>query len=89
MARAFVEAARHVIDAMLIEGERIRQTQSPPPRDYVADAPLSRAAPPGGWIAHDELRAATQRMSEALAAEKWTEGVIAAVRIFTLIGGGL
>ncbi|QOJ15657.1 MAG: hypothetical protein HRU75_13845 [Planctomycetia bacterium] len=87
-ARRFVEAARHVVDALLIEAERVRQTQTPAPLDYSGSAGLNRAAPVGGWIATDELRAATQRMSEALAAEKWREGFTAAVAALVMIGGG-
>lgn len=84
----FVEAARHVVDALLIEAERVRQTQTPAPLDYSGDAGLRREAPAGGWISVDELRAATQRMSEALAAEKWREGFTAAVAAMVMIGGG-
>jgi len=84
-ARAFVTAARNIIDALLIEAHRIQQVQTPAPRDYAAGG-LPRTAPPGGWIADDELRTATQRMSEALAMEKWTEGVLAALRALNLIG---
>ena len=46
-ARAFVTAARHVIDALLIEAERIEQTQTPTPTDYCR-AQLPRNAPAGG-----------------------------------------
>lgn len=84
-ARAFVSAARNIIDALLIEARRIQQVQTPAPRDYTAGG-LPRTAPAGGWIADDELRAATQQMSEALALEKWTEGVLAALRALNLIG---
>ncbi|MBK8913585.1 MAG: hypothetical protein IPM64_03120 [Phycisphaerales bacterium] len=87
-ARRFVEAARHVVDALLIEAERVRQVQTPAPLDYAGSAGLSRQSPPGGWISSDELRAATQRMSEALAAEKWREGFVAAIAAIALIGGG-
>lgn len=85
-ARAFVTAARHVIDALLIEGRRVQQTQTPGPRDYEA-AELSRAAPPGGWLTQAELGDTARRLAEAIAAEKWTDGVIFAVRLLGLIGG--
>jgi hypothetical protein len=85
-ARAFVTAARHVIDALLIEADRQRQAQAPPERDY-NDTKLSRETAPGGWLSHDELRAAVRRMSEAIAAEKWTDGVVATLRVIALIGG--
>jgi hypothetical protein len=84
-ARAFVTAARSVIDALMIEGQRVRQTQAPPPRDY-AGAALSRETPPGGWISDDELRSASQRMNEAIAAEKWSDGVLFALRALSALG---
>ncbi len=87
-ARSFVVAARHVIDALLIEGQRVRQTRTPAPRDY-ASAGLDRSAPGGGWIGDDELRATSQRLTEAIAAEKWTEGVLFAIRALSALGVGL
>ncbi|TWT45608.1 hypothetical protein RAS1_20360 [Phycisphaerae bacterium RAS1] len=84
-ARAFVTAAANVIDAMLIEAERIEQTQTPGTRDYNA-ANLSRAAPSGGWISQIELRATARKMSEAIAAEKWVEGVVFAVKALAAVG---
>lgn len=85
-ALAFVAAARNVIDALLIENERSAQAQSPEPRDY-RTAGLDRSAPAAGWISDQELRRATQQMSEALAAERWTEGALFAIRALVLIGG--
>jgi hypothetical protein len=85
-ARAFVQAARHLIDAMLIEGRRIEQTHTPRPRDYSA-ATLSREAPAGGWLSDAELHETTRRFAEAVAAEKWTDGVVFALRVFALLGG--
>ncbi len=87
-ARAFVTAARHVIDALLIEGERVRRMHTPGPRDY-ARADLPRDTPAGGWLDDAELRDVTRRLSEALAAERWTDGLLCAIRVFALIGGGL
>lgn len=84
-ARAFVEATRHLIDAVMIEGARVRQAQSPGAMDYES-AGLSRASAAGGWISDDELRGAVQRMSEAIAREKWTEGVMAALKVLVLMG---
>lgn len=84
-ARAFVHAARNVIDAMLIEAARVEQTQTPEKRDYDS-AELSRSAPAGGWMSHTELRQATQNMAEAIAAEKWTEGVAFAVQVLAQLG---
>lgn len=80
-ARAFVSAARHVIDAMLIEAERVQETQTPPVRQY-GEATLSREAPAGGWISHEELRSAARKLAEAIAAERWTDGALAAIRLF-------
>lgn len=84
-ARAFVTAARHVIDALLIESQRVRQAQAPPARDYQGSG-LSREGPPGGWLSHDELRSAAQRLGEAIAAEKWTDGFVVALRVLMAAG---
>jgi hypothetical protein len=87
-ARAFVTAARHVIDALLIEAERVRKTQTPEPRDYNS-ASLSREAAPGGWISPEELRDTARRLAEAISAEKWVDGVVFAVQIIAACGGTL
>jgi len=85
-ARAFVAAARHVIDAMLVEGERLREMQTPAACDYER-AGLRRDTPAGGWVSHDELRETARRLGEAVAAEKWTEGLVEAVRMLSAVGG--
>jgi hypothetical protein len=87
-ARAFVTAARRMIDALLIEAERVRAAQSPTDRDYDAGE-LSRATPAGGWLPHEELREAARRMGEAIAAEKWTEGLLTALKLLFVFGGML
>ncbi len=87
-AQAFVHAARQVIDALLIEGERIRQTQTPAPRDYET-AGLPRDTPGGGWLGQEELRDAAQRTAEAVALEKWADGVLFAIKALVAIGGVL
>jgi hypothetical protein len=84
-ARAFVTAARHVIDALLIESARAEQTRTPAERDYES-ATLSRTAPAGGWLAHGELRQTAQRLAEAIAAEKWTDGMMFALRVLAQLG---
>lgn len=83
-ARAFVVAARRVIDAMLVEGRRVEQARGPAAHDY-ASAGLSRAAPAGGWLSDAELDAAVQRMGEAIAAEKWVDGALFAIRVLSAI----
>lgn len=87
-ARAFVTAARHVLEALLIEAERIGETQTPTARDYDS-AELPRSAPAGGWLSTEELRGTAQRLAEAVAAEKWTDGLICAIRLFNVMGGVL
>lgn len=87
-ARSFVRAARHVVDALLIEAERIGETQTPAARDY-DNAELPRSAPAGGWLSAEELRGTAQRLAEAVAAEKWTDGLICAFRLFNVMGGVL
>lgn len=84
-ARSFVRAARHLLNAMMIEGQQMRAVQTPGTRDYVTGT-LSREAPAGGWLSHEELRNTTQRLNEAIAAEKWVEGVFVALRAVSMLG---
>lgn len=84
-ARAMVEAMGRVFDALVIEAERIEQTQTPPQRDYNS-ATLSREAPGYGWISDSELRRTAQHISEAIAQEKWIEGFTVAVRWLQILG---
>lgn len=84
-ARAFVSAARHVIDALLIEAERIRQVQTPGHTDYNA-AGLPRDTPGGGWLSVEELRDNARRLAEAIAAEKWTDGFLVAIKLIAALG---
>jgi hypothetical protein len=85
-ARAFVGAARHVLDALLLEAARAEEMQTPGPRDY-ENAELSRATPAGGWLSHAELRKTTQEMTEAIAAEKWVDGVAFAIQLLSRFAG--
>lgn len=88
-ARDFVAAVKRIIDEMLIQPPRVEPAQPPQPRDYntatFGNGATPGAAPPGGWISDSELRSATQRMNEAIAAEKWTEGFLAAVQLLLLL----
>lgn len=84
-ARALVESAGRVFDALVIESERIQEEPGPALRDYPS-AELSREAPQGGWISDSALRRAAQDISEAIAKEKWTEGFITAVRWMRVLG---
>lgn len=84
-AQAFVSAARHVIDALLIEARRVQAQQPPAARDY-RGAALPRESPAGGWLAHEELALTAQRMAEAIAAERWVDGALFAVRMLAMLG---
>lgn len=84
-AQAFVRATRNLFDAMLVEAERVQSTATPQPRDYQA-AGLSREMPAGGWLSYEELHAVTRKLTESLAAEKWLDGVMFAVRTLALLG---
>lgn len=84
--RAFVNAARRVIDAMLIEKNRIAETRTPAPRDYES-ATSARETPSGGWISQDELRQTARELAEAIAVENWVDGAASAIRLLGGIGG--
>lgn len=84
-ARAFVEPARNVVAALLIEAEQVQAQQTPPPHDY-RSAELSRESPAGGWLAPSELRRMAQELAEAVAAERWVDGFVTAVRVLSGLG---
>jgi hypothetical protein len=85
-ARAFVSAARHVIDAAMLEAERVNRAMTPPARDY-ASSTLDRSTPAGGWITPEELREAARQVGEAMADERWNEGIGAVLKSLALIWG--
>ncbi len=85
-ARAFVHAARNVIDALLIEAEQVREVQTPVGRDY-NQAGLPRDTAPGGWLSQEEIRRTAQQLAEAVAAEKWCDGVLFTLRLLQMLGG--
>jgi hypothetical protein len=84
----FVASVKLMIDTMLIQPARAEPAQPPQPRDYntatFGNLASPGATPPGGWISDNELRSASQRMNEAIAAEKWTEGFVAAMQLLLL-----
>jgi hypothetical protein len=55
-------------------------------RSYNEGPALRRDAPGGGWLSEEELRETSQKMMEAVALEKWTDGVIFAVRALSALG---
>ena len=85
-ARQFVQATQNVLDAMLLESAKAGTQAEPEVRDY-RNASLARGGPKGGWLSHEELRATTQKMAEAIAAEKWVDGMLVAIRLLTRVGG--
>lgn len=87
-ARAFVTAVRNVVDALLIEAQQLEQQQTPEKVDY-RTAELPREAPAEGWLTTGELRNTVQKLSEAIAVEKWMDGVRFALQTLSKIGGGL
>lgn len=87
-ARAFVHAARNVIDALLLETEEVRSVQTPAARDY-NQAQLPRDTAPGGWLSHEEICNTAQRLAEAVAAEKWCDGVLFTLQLLQTLGGAL
>lgn len=85
-ARAFISAARHMLDALLLEAARAEDVCAPAAQDYENES-LSRATPPGGWLSHEELRKTTQEIVEAVAAEKWADGVACTIQLLSRFVG--
>ena len=85
-AQSFVSATRRLLEVLLVEGQRVSAAQVPGKRDYNTTE-IDRGGPASGWLSRDELRAASTEMAEAIAAEKWTEGVMVALRAVKFVGG--
>ena len=47
---------------------------------------MSRESAAGGWISNAELTETTRKLAEAIAAEKWVDGVVFAARVIALLG---
>jgi hypothetical protein len=58
------------------------------PLDYNT-ATLPADVPAGGWLSPTELRRTSQELTEAIAAEKWVDGCVCALRALSAIGGAL
>jgi len=84
-AQAFVTAARHLIDALLRERAAVEAVRTPAVRDY-ASAALPRSTPAGGWLSHEEIAQTAGRLAEAIAAEKWADGALLALRLLWGLG---
>jgi len=89
--KLFIQIVREIVD-------RVAQTPAALPTvdpaagtiDY-ATAPAidTSAGPPGGWLTKDDVRVASAKMIEAVAAEKWTDGFVFAVKLFVAAGGAI
>jgi hypothetical protein len=87
-ARAFVTATWSVIQAVRAELDESAQRRTPAGRDY-RERSLSRTAPAGGWLTDEELCKTAEALAEAIAAEKWTDGLITALKLLSALGGVL
>lgn len=78
--QSFTRAALDVIQVVLNEAEKRAATATPDKVDY-AHADHDWSAPAGGWLTPDEIRTAITEITEAIAAEKWFDGFVAAVKM--------
>lgn len=83
-AKHFVTAAFNVIKAALIVREQEREARTPGTVDY-GSAELDRSTPADGWITDETLLSYQQRMTEAIAAEKWMDGFIFAIQLISVL----
>jgi hypothetical protein len=82
--QSFVHAARLAVEAIINEADQVAKAATPAATDY-ATADHDRSSPAGGWILPDELRNANTAMVEAIAAEKWVDGFVTAVKAMALV----
>jgi len=85
-ARAFVTAAWSILQALRVELEQSAERRTPPVRNY-NERELSRTAPAGGWLTDEELCQTVDALAEAIAAEKWTDGLITTLKVLSALGG--
>lgn len=79
-----VTVVKRYIDDALVDDIKIQPQESPNRLDY-NKAGIELVAPPNGWISMSELEAYNQKMTEAIANEKWTEGFILAMQIVAMV----
>jgi hypothetical protein len=82
--QSFVHAARLTVEAIIGEADKAAAAQTPGTTDY-RTATHDRSAPAGGWIVPDEVRHTSRAMVEAIAAEKWVDGFVTAVKAIAMI----
>lgn len=88
IVKRFLFAVESLVNALLLAEELPREARMPQEHDYTK-ATLPREAPPLGWLSHDQLRESARQMGEAISAEKWTDGFVAAIRLISLFTGAL
>ena len=81
----FVHAARTFIDSVAVEAAAVAAKETPGATDY-RTANHDRSPPTGGWIDFDEVRQKSKQMTEAIAAEKFADGVITTLQALALFG---
>lgn len=82
--KEFVTVVKRYIDDALVDDIKVLPQESPTKIDY-NKAGVELIAPHGGWISRSELERYNQKMTEAIANEKWTEGFILAMQIVAMV----
>ncbi len=85
-ARQFVLTVQRWIELGLLPPTKVGAGPVPGRVDY-GTAKIGSVAPAGGWLSDAEVKSAAQGMTEAIAAEKWFDGVKFAVQLVILAGG--
>jgi len=85
-ARQFVLTVQRWIEAGLLPPTKVGAGPVPGRVDY-GTAKIGSVAPAGGWLSDAEVKSVAQGMTEAIAAEKWFDGVKFAVQLVILAGG--
>jgi hypothetical protein len=83
-AKSFVSAAWNVIQAAMVVRQQALAAETPGQTDYET-AQLDRSTPAGGWLTDETLHSYTQRISEAIAAEKWEQGALFVLQFLAIM----
>ena len=85
--KSFLVAAKNVADQLVVQVKQAKSTSTPGPTNYLdPNGGLDRSAPEGGWLTPETLQNYSQRMTEALTAEKWEEGFVACLALLSAVG---
>jgi hypothetical protein len=82
--KGFVEGVLEILKIVGDQAAIATADATPGARDY-RTAEFDRSAPAGGWMLPAEVKERSRLMAEAIAAEKWEEAAILALKVAAVL----